>query len=239
MEIKLVHLSAEEAWDLILKNHYMYHNKLKHFNQYTYNFLIPDDKQMREMSEQQNLTPEQVKYYHDIFVNEIYNIADLKAQDENIHKAIPHFQKAIEKHIEPLLHAWNAKLPDTLTILCTYGDGAGYYNEADDGIISLRLTKYKGNDYGIYLYLIHEFVHILIEQQIIKKYNVPQDLKERIVDIICLELFKKPVHDDFINLFVDKYITPEAIKTDLPGAVQKMMADDILLQQKQNSAVRK
>jgi len=239
MDIKLVHMSAEEAWNVILKNHYMYHDRLKHFKQYTYNFLIPDNEQMRKMSEQQNLTQEQAKYYHDIFVNEIYNIADLRAQDENIQKAVPHFQKAIEKHIKPLLSAWNAKLPNTLIILCCYGDGAGYYNEEDKAFISLRLTKYKGNDYGIYCYLVHEFVHILIEQQIIKKYNVPQDLKERIVDIICFELFKKTVQEQFINLFVDKYITPETITTDLPGAVQKMMTDYILLQQKQNSTVRK
>jgi hypothetical protein len=87
--------------------------------------------------------------------------------------------------------------------------------------------------------ILHEFVHILIENQIIRKYNVPQNFKERIVEIICQELFNKPVRQRFINLFLDKYITPETIKTDLPGAVQKMMTDYIILQQKQNSMVQK
>lgn len=78
----------------------------------------------------------------------------------------------------------------------------------------------------------------MIENPIIKKYNVPQDLKERIVDLICYEFIQKPVQKMFVNSFANKYITSETIKTDLPGAVQKMMADYILLQQKQKSTVR-
>ena len=68
---------------------------------------------------------------------------------------------------------------------------------------------------------------------------MPQNLKERIVDLICYEFIKKPVQPMFEKSFANVYITPDAIKTDLPGAVQKMMADYILLQQKQNSVVRK
>ena len=105
--------------------------------------------------------------YHDIFVNEVYDVADLSKQDENIEKALPHFQELIEKRIKPLLHAWNAKLPDTLAIQCAYGYGAGYI-EGDNAIINLRVSKNKDNDYGIYSTLAHELVHILIEQPIIQ-----------------------------------------------------------------------
>ena len=81
------------------------------------------------------------------------------------------------------------------------------------------------NAHDIYLLLSHEFVHILIEEQIIQKYKVPQDLKERIGDIIGFELFGKPVQPMFERSFANAYITPETIQTDLPNAVRKMMSD--------------
>ena len=60
---------------------------------------------------------------------------------------------------------------------------------------------------------------------------MPGDLKERIVDIIGLELFNKPVQQMFEKSFANAYITPDVIKTDLPSAVAKMMADYATIQQ--------
>ncbi len=47
-----------------------------------------------------------------------------------------------------------------------------------------------------------------------------------------LDLFKKPVQRMFENSFANAYITPDVIKTNLPGAVAKMMKDYIAIQQK-------
>lgn len=66
---------------------------------------------------------------------------------------------------------------------------------------------------------------MIIEEPIIRKYNVPQDLKERIVDIICFEYFGKPVQETFKKSLANKYITRETIENNLIGAVQKMMND--------------
>ena len=63
--------------------------------------------------------------------------------------------------------------------------------------------------------------------------HLPQNLKERIVDLICYEYIKKPVQSMFEESFANAYITPETIKTDLPGAVAKMMTDYNTMQQKQ------
>jgi hypothetical protein len=73
----------------------------------------------------------------------------------------------------------------------------------------------------------------LIEKPIIEKYNVPHNFKERIVDTIGQEFFGRYVQESFINPFVDKYITPAAIKTNLTAAVQKMMTDYNALQRQQ------
>ena len=188
---------------------------------------------MYEMFEQSTLSQEQIKYYHDIFVNEVYDVADLSKQDENIEKALPHFQELIAKRIKPLLPAWNTNLPDTLAVQCNYGYGASYI-DGNNAVINLRVSQSKDNDYGIYLRLAHEFIHILIEQSIIQKYKVPQDLKEAIVEIIGFELFdKNHTKQRFANSFVKSYINAETIKTDLPGAVAKMMTDYAATQHKQ------
>jgi hypothetical protein len=55
---------------------------------------------------------------------------------------------------------------------------------------------------------------------------------ENIVDIICLELFYIEPRNYFDRSFANSYITANAIKTDLVGAVKKMMADYALMQQK-------
>ena len=225
-------MNAEEAWQHTLRQCNMYQSKLKKFN-YSPNGFIPMlHPKMCEMFQQPKLSNEQIQYYHDIFVNEIHNPKYLTKQDGNIKKAIPIFKQTIETRIKPLLGAWNATMPETLTILCTYGFGASY-GTGKNATIFLRISNTRREiDIGVLSQMLHEFVHILIEEPIITKYNVPQDLKERIVDIIGLDLFKKPVQRMFENSFANAYITPDVIKTNLPGAVAKMMKHYIAIQQK-------
>ena len=232
MQIKLEHLDAESAWQRIIRAHERFHTNLKNYK-YSYEMFIPNDDRMREMFEQPKLTEQQIQHYHDIFVKEIYKLSELTHKDADINSAVQMFQNMIETKIKPLLPAWNAKMPKTLTIECEYGRGAGY-ESGNNATIMFRMSNDNRNDYGIYLLLSHEFVHILIEEQIIQKYNVPQDLKERIVDIIGQELFNKPVQPMFMESFANSYITPNAIKTDLVGAVKKMMADYNVIKQQQN-----
>ena len=232
MQIKLEHLDAESAWNHILDWHNLYQSGLKNFN-LPYSMFAPEDPRMQEMFAQPKLSNTQIKHYHDIFISEIYNQSDLTKRDHDLNTAVQMFQNMIETKIKPLLPAWNAKMPKNLTIECEYGRGAGY-ESGNNATIMFRMSNDNRNDYGIYLLLSHEFVHILIEEQIIQKYNVPQDLKERIVDIIGQELFKKPVQPMFENSFANAYITPAVIRTDLDSAVKKMMADYNMIQQQQN-----
>ena len=223
MLIRIEHLDAESAWTHILEWHKLYQSELKKFN-LPHSMFIPDNPIMYEMFEQETLSESQIRYYHDIFVNNVYNLSDLTKRDPDITQAILLFQNMVEIRIKPLLHAWNAKIPETLTIQCEYGRGAGYLSGKKPTIL-FRMSNDNRNAHDIYLLLSHEFVHILIEEQIIQKYNVPQDLKERIVDIIGFELFGKPVQPMFERSFANSYITPEAIRTNLPETVKTMMTD--------------
>ena len=236
MQITLEHLDAENAWQRIIRAHERYHTNLKNYK-YSYEMFIPNDDRMREMFETPKLNEQQIQHYHDIFVKEVYKLSDLTRKDTDINSAMQRFQNKIKTLIEPLLPAWKATMPETLNITCTYGYGGGY-TSGKNATILFRMSGDKRNDYGIYLLLMHEFVHILIEEQIIGKYNVPQDLKERIVDIIGLELFNKPVQQMFEYSFANSYITPEIIRTDLDSAVKKMMTDYNAIQQIQNNPER-
>ncbi len=227
-------MTADEAWDFILGTYQNFQTTLKHFG-YTKTRFVP--KAIGEMFDKENLTEQEIEKYHDVFVNKVYDVKHLQKFDNVFEKKVkPNLERGINKFLVPLIPFWNAVMPKRLEILCAYGNGAGYWRISDDvAQIQFRMSESLDNEYGIYNTLFHEFVHLLIEEPIIQKYKVPQDLKERIVDLICYEFIKKPVQESFENSFVNKYITPEAIKTDLPGTVQKMMADYNLLQQsKQN-----
>ena len=236
MQIKLEHLDAESAWKRIISGYERYWSNLKNYKN-RYDMFIPNDDRMREMFKHPKLTEQQIQHYHDIFVNEIYKLSDLTQQDENIKKAITLVQNRIKTHIASLLPAWGATMPETLSIKCTYGRGGGY-SSGKNATILFRISDDKRNDYGIYLLFMHEFVHILIEEPIIIKYNVPQDLKERIVDIIGQELFNKPVQPMYMESFANSYITPDVIRGDLSSAVKKMMADYNAIKQQQNTPDR-
>ena len=229
-------MDADSCWKTIVDMHNDYHQNLKQ-HKYTYNQFVPNDKRMHEFMEIEKPTPAQIKHYHDIFVNEIYNEKDLNKCDETIlNSVIPKMQMAIDGKIKPLANKWGIKLPEQLDIVCAYGCGGSYYLTTPPFIL-FRVSDFPadGSPYGMF---IHEFVHLLIEEPIIIKYNVPQDLKERIVDLICLETISRPVQEWCKDSFANTYITPGAIQGDLESAVKKMMADYNAIKQQQNTPDR-
>jgi len=222
--------TAEEAWSYIAYWHRGYHNHLKHFR-YGFKQFIPNHPAIIEMYEQENLIDEQKSKYRDIFFTEIYNEKDLRKFDSLLaDSAVPALQKVVDI-LTPMAKKWGIEFPNKVEIVTTYGKG-GSYNYENPGI-TFRMTDYKPEFMtGL---LQHEFIHLLIEIPIIKKYNVPQDLKERIVDIIGFEYFGKPVQSNFENSFANKYITIEAIENDLPKAVAQMMTDYAIFKAKQQT----
>lgn len=236
MQITIRPMTAEEAWNYILERHAAFHHSLKNFG-YKYNTWVPkpNNEHIKSMFEKEKLTDQDIRFYKNFFITEIYNADDLRRFDGMFAEFVkPMFEKGINKFLVPLLPSWNATLPEKLDVLCTYGAGAGYNRDDDkNAVIVFRMSRYPDNRENMLDTMLHEFIHLLIEKPIIEKYNVPHNFKERIVDIIGQEFFGRYVQENFINPFVDKYITPDAIKTNLPGAVQKMMADYKALQQKQ------
>ncbi len=225
-------MTEEEVWQFILKRHESYHANLKHFG-YGYSSFIPRTKSIYEMFSKETLSEQDIKKYRES-IAKTYNVEQLKRLDGLFADDVkPKIVNVAKEVLSPLISSWDAVLPENLEILCTYGDGGSYYVSQDGKYaqITLRMSRMQEDKNRLFGLLMHEFIHILIQRQIIAKYHVPQDLKERIVDIIGSELFQIPVQSKFENSFANTYITPESIKTDLPGAVAKMMADYIVLKQ--------
>lgn len=233
MEIIMRPMTEEEVWNFLIKRHHAYHTNLKNYG-YGYSSFIPKTKSMHEMFSKETLSDEDIKKYRES-VTKLYDVEQLKRLDGIFAGDVKQkIADAANEVLSTLLSSWDAVLPENLEILCTYGNGGSYYVSKDGKYaqIVLRMSRMQEDKNGLFGLLTHEFIHILIQRQIIDKYHVPQDLKERIVDIIGLELFQKPVQSKFTNSFANAYITPETIKTDLTGAVAKMMADYTAMQQK-------
>lgn len=226
MKITIRPMTIDEAWKYIVFMHTSYHHSLKNFG-YGYENFIPSVDFIKEMFEQKTPTFQYIKQCKQRFINNIYNAEELHNLDSIFYKDVKQkFKDSVNKYLQPLCSSWNANMPKNFEIWCTYGRGSGYWRVDDDTAVMLfRVSRFPNNPTAIFNIMFHEFVHILIEEPIIRKYNVPQDIKERIVDIICFEFIKKPVQPKFENSFANTYITADVIKTDLPKMVEKMMND--------------
>ncbi len=235
MEITTRPLNAEEAWEHIFNSHNMYHTRLKQFYHKPDTFIpVPGNKDMEDMFNKEQLTDEDIEHYRNIFINELYD-ADTLMRLDNVFQqyVIPELERKTNEYLVPLLSSWNAQMPKKLAILYSIDYSSKYNPETEEPALiifgvnnpSFSAENPFDDKEKIFSLVFHEFVHTLIEIPIIREYGVPQDLKERIVDLICYEFIQRPVREDFKDSFANAYITPEVIKTNLPAAVQKMMAD--------------
>lgn len=236
MQITMRPMTADEAWQYLLVRY----DKFKDLKKFGYGFemWMPDLEAIKEMFTKPVLTDADKTGYEKIF-RLYYDEKHLRVFDDVFNKDIKQkLESAITKYLEPLLGVWNTKLPNSLEILCAYGRGGSYGmpDKNNHASITLRVSSMKQDPQGVFYVLFHEFVHLLIQKPIIEKYHVPQDLKERIVDIICLNFVNMPVQPRFKESFANNYINLDVIKNNLPKAVEKMMMDyNALNKQTQNS----
>lgn len=219
MKVNFKIMTAAQAWRFICGVHRQYHRELKPFG-YKYDMFIPQWPFLDEMFATARPTAEQIEQWHDTFIHR-YRAEHLRACDTILETQARPALEHVADTLAPFAKKWGVKIPDEITIMVTYGNGGSYWPEKKQ--ITLRATRMPPANIAHVLQ--HELVHIIIEKDIIGKYNVPQDLKERIVDIICQEYFDKEPQQMFLNSFANKYITRAAIESDLPGAVKNMMTD--------------
>ncbi len=154
------------------------------------------------------------------------------------------YQEAFQKIEEqlPFINEMISELPDSLGVvdfmnfplykikLTLYGPGGSYNPQKG----SLLLFATKGGDFKMYTNpaytIIHEIVHMGIEESLIQKYNVPHALKERIVDSFVLLYFGdrlpgyKKQEMGWENL--DRSLKSKDDLARLPEIIQEILAEE-------------
>ncbi len=198
------------------------------FDQYGYKPAFPSDPAIQSIvqkAREKKLGYQDFEDLSRIFTEGIYNLGDYEkgyqaavASFNTVEKALPTFQKYNAK--------WGFKIFPTYKVRLTmYGMGGSYNHQKGE---ILLLTNKNGNfqrGFDPSETIIHEAVHIGIEEVIIQKYSIDQRVKERIVDRFLqdhfLALVPGYVPQSIGDPSIDKYLTGENAWDDLPARIKE------------------
>ncbi len=163
------------------------------FEQHNYQLSLPQGPLMESLKQKaktNTLTDEDYAALQDFVSSRVYQKEDYQQGYEKIIAQKGLVNKMIRR-LNKHKRNWNFKRFDRYQIVLTlYGSGGNY--NPDDGSIII-FTNQDGN-FKQYdnpaNTLIHEIVHMGIEESIIQRYQVSHPLKERIVDQLVLLHFK-------------------------------------------------
>lgn len=155
---------------------------------------------------------------YNLLESEVYKQSNYSSALAKVRDQTPLINDII-RQIEASKQSWNwpFKMFDTYEVVFTlYGSGGSY--DPDTGTVTLFTTtrgefmNYKSPANTI----IHEIVHMGVEESIVQKYGLSHGLKERIVDTIVFLLFAEQLPEYKIQNMgdtkIDKYLEQ---KTDL------------------------
>jgi len=198
-------------------------NKVPFYRKNNYNFEVPRQPEFQHLV---NISPNfdlvDRKSIKDLFIKDVYHPSVF----ENGLKELKRERPSIEKCLPTLINfhnLWGFKIfPKYEITLTLYGPGGSYNAETGKVIIKTR----KGGmlkKHCLACTVIHEIVHIGIEQNIVKKYSLSHWEKERLVDLICFLCFKKYLPEYTLqrneDVKIDSYIRIDTLNN-LPGAVE-------------------
>lgn len=154
------------------------------------------------------------EFYNEDFFQKMHALIDSKIPC--IAKICADFSK-LEKN-------WGFKVFDTYQLDLTYGGSGGSYNPCKGKVI-LRMPKQPDFQQmatkNWERLIVHEMLHIGIEENIVKAFNLSQNEKERVVDLMTRYFTKDPYMQERGEKRMDAFVTEEAIVHNLVEAVQK------------------
>lgn len=131
--------------------------------------------------------------------------------------------------LKKLNENWGFKIPKEYIVLLTKYGGAGSYNARDNSIV-YNDNQASNSKKTFTRIVLHEAMHIGVEESIVKKFNLQHPDKERVVDLMCKNIYAKILPDYYMwpgaNTNLDKYITNENDILNLPKAIGQYVADN-------------
>ncbi|HAG53537.1 MAG TPA: hypothetical protein DCL21_07105 [Alphaproteobacteria bacterium] len=220
--------TPKEAWKFVMGMYFSYHNHLKKFG-YSYKQFIPTLQSIDDFFKDESHFQKKKKnefYEADIadIKEDFFNYYSLEHFEESItffnENVIPKIDKVLPK-LQKMQDNWGMYIPEEFNTWFTYGNGGSYSGDKNNPGVILRSTSLNLNNMAFVS--IHELVHVCIQEDIIRKYDIPQDIKEQIVDVICVDYLKTQKHKQSFNTpgFSD-FITAETVVEDLPSAVKQL-----------------
>lgn len=221
--------TAEEETQYIWSN--LQNTKFFEENNYTVSYpkgeLI---EVLKEKAIKGELNDEDFESLNQFIKESIYNKTDYQNGYQKIEDQRALINRMINK-LGKCKRNWNFKYIEQYEVnLTLYGPGGSY--DPDIGSIVILTTKEGGfkqhpNPANT---LIHEVIHIGIEESIVNKYSVPHSLKERIVDKFVLlnfdELLPEYRIQNMGDVRIDKYLKKKKDLRKLDSIVEKFLKEN-------------
>ena len=215
---------AEMVWYFI-KN-------IKFLQKHGYRLSLPQNELTQiliERSKNDDLNKKDFEKLSKTIYEKIYNKNEYSVGINNIKKVLPEIE-GIFTIFEKFNRKWDFKIFNEYKLFLTlYGAGGSY--EPSKGEITILTTKTGEFKRGINPIgtIIHELVHIGIEEAIIQKFNISQIIKERIVDKLVSTNFRDILPNylvqNFGDITIDEYLEEENCWEDLPLYIKEYVED--------------
>ncbi len=211
--------TSEEEFDIILSTLH----RMPFFRQHGYDVVLPDNEKFKQLGNRSTKISESEKdELYDFFSKNIYDRGNYEKGLEKSAHMTEIFNNAI-----PILYSfkrkWGFKLLEHYDVILTrYGVGGQY--DPMNGKLFLKTNPdghFKRSDPAHTL--IHEIIHIGIDEDIIKAYHLTHWEKERVVDLICALKFDGLIKNYKIQPWGEKNLDPLITKDsimDLPNAIE-------------------
>lgn len=220
-QISQVPFYKEHGYSPSLSSHSVFENLVKseaHINaiQKMINdevYPLPDDYVIHDIT---------IGKLKEVFESEVYSKLDYHNGIRILTNEKHILQSAIDS-ASVLSNNWGFKtFPQYKILLTKYGVG-GSYNETNGSIILLLSRFEKWSENEIQSTLVHEMVHLGIEESIIERYGLTQWEKERLVYLICTFYFNDISPDYSMQNKgddrIDEFVNAASIKS-LPVAIE-------------------
>lgn len=205
-------------------------NDIKFFEQMGYTVNLPEDELIEALklkSKEGNFSNDDFSSIYNLLESGVYNQSHYQAALQKVDEQQAVLKNALQQ-LESFQHGldWEFRTYANYDIVFTlYGSGGSY--DPNTGVITLFTTKqgafknYKNPANTI----IHEIVHIGIENSLIQKYSILHMQKERIVDkfvyLMFGDLLPQYKIQDFGNLDIDAYIKGKDDLKNLDSALEE------------------